>query len=252
MIDCFLERIHHVNHTSPVLINTCIHDYDELTYYIYGNGTTQICDSIYSYGKNTFAFYRAGHPHNEDNHESSNIIYLRFMCRVDNMLLNEGVFNDRNEILLRILRKLRNISEDKSRYSAALTECCLTEAVITAAELQESNKKAENSIDWKQVLNYINENGNTQIDFNELSRKYNYSYSRFRHLFCEKFGVSPNSYLIRHRIESAKMMMSSSSYNLTAIAYDCGFSSSSQFSNIFKKYTGILPSEYKEDCKSKD
>ncbi|MBE6727660.1 MAG: helix-turn-helix transcriptional regulator [Ruminococcaceae bacterium] len=32
---------------------------------------------------------------------------------------------------------------------------------------------------------------------------------------------------------------------ITIIAFDCGFNSSSQFTNIFKKYTGFTPKDYR-------
>lgn len=247
MINCFLERIHHIIHTNPILINTHVHQYDELTYYIYGKGTTCIEDNKYNYKDKTFAFYRARHPHNEDNHVSSNIIYLRFNFDIADLVLKEGVFDDPDETLLPILRKLRNISEDHSNiYRSLMVECCLTELLLTAAGIQNIKKRPVTNINWKQVVDYIDDNSNSDIDFEALARKYNYSYSRFRHLFSEKFGISPTSYLINHRIETAKMLINNTSFSITDIAYNCGFGSSSQFTNIFKNRVGIIPSEYRK------
>jgi AraC-like DNA-binding protein len=63
--------------------------------------------------------------------------------------------------------------------------------------------------------------------------------------FCSAFkqssGLSPHRYLLAHRINRAKEMMKDQNLTLTEIALDCGFSSSSQFSTVFKRITGVSP-----------
>jgi AraC-like DNA-binding protein len=63
--------------------------------------------------------------------------------------------------------------------------------------------------------------------------------------FCRAFkqstGLSPHRYLLEHRVNRAKEMMKDRRRTLTEIALDCGFNSSSQFSIVFKRITGISP-----------
>jgi AraC family transcriptional regulator len=67
--------------------------------------------------------------------------------------------------------------------------------------------------------------------------------------FCRAFkqstGLSPHRYLLARRINRAKDMMKDRSRTLTEIALDCGFSSSSQFSIVFKRITGVSPRIYR-------
>src|ERR1700722_2310406 len=67
--------------------------------------------------------------------------------------------------------------------------------------------------------------------------------------FCRAFkqstGLSPHRYLLDHRVNRAKEMMKDQKRTLTEIALDCGFSSSSQFSIVFKRITGISPRGYR-------
>jgi AraC-like DNA-binding protein len=67
--------------------------------------------------------------------------------------------------------------------------------------------------------------------------------------FCRGFkqstGVSPHRYMLVHRVNRAKEMMSDQMVSLTEIALECGFGSSSQFSVVFKKITGMSPREYR-------
>ena len=67
--------------------------------------------------------------------------------------------------------------------------------------------------------------------------------------FCRGFkqstGLSPHRYMLAHRVNRAKEMMSDQRLSLTEIALDCGFSGSSQFSVVFKRITGISPREFR-------
>jgi len=67
--------------------------------------------------------------------------------------------------------------------------------------------------------------------------------------FCRSFkqsmGLSPHRYLLAHRVNRAKEMMNNQKLSLTEIALDCGFGSSSQFSVVFKKITGMSPREFR-------
>ena len=67
--------------------------------------------------------------------------------------------------------------------------------------------------------------------------------------FCRSFkhstGLSPHRYILTHRVKRAKELMNDQRLSLTEIAFDCGFSGSSQFSVVFKRVTGISPREYR-------
>ena len=63
--------------------------------------------------------------------------------------------------------------------------------------------------------------------------------------FKQSTGLSPHRYLLTHRINRAKEMMTDQNRTLTEIAFDCGFNSSSQFSTVFKRITGISPRNHR-------
>lgn len=64
-------------------------------------------------------------------------------------------------------------------------------------------------------------------------------------------GMTLCAYLTHKRIEAARYMLESSSYNLSEIASMCGFSQLSYFTRIFKKLCGKLPSVYRNEKRSK-
>lgn len=245
MFDCKLKQIHRVKHTIPIKINTQTHRYDELVYFINGCGTTQISGETYNYKAGDFAFYKMGTAHNECDPEPCDIIWLHFSFAIDNVELKEGLFCDVDGRLLSSLQKLRKLSIEQNEYKNQLVESCLAETIIIATQTQSATEDLHSRTNWEKILNYIDANINEQIDFALLAKNNGYSYDRFRHLFSERFGRSPYTYLISQRIEHAKRLLKNSSSSITDIAFDCGFNSSSQFTNIFKKYVGVTPKIYK-------
>lgn len=252
MLHCHLSRTRHDIHTLPFRTSMQIHETDELTYFISGEGTTEIAGTVLPYQKGTFAFYRAGTVHNEVDPVPCEVIWTHFTVQIDGISLREGVFEDPHGELLLLLRKLRRLSLEESPYRDILVESCLSEIAVTAALLQQETPPERTSADWQAVVDFIDRNSNTEIDFEALAARSHYSYHRFRHLFTEKFGVPPYAYLLRRRIEHATLMLQSTTLSLTEIAYDCGFASSSQFSNIFKKHLGMTPTAYREDARESE
>lgn len=249
MIDCKLGQINHVKHTIPVKIDLQTHDYDELTYFISGNGTTEINGKVYDYSPSTFAFYKMGTVHNEIDPEPCEIIWTHFSFNMKGIDLKEGVFPDRDGKLLRRLKKLRGISLKQSLHNSYLTECCVAEIVAIIAEKQSQDGAFQDSLNWNKILDYIDSNITVEINFSLIAKQNGYSYDRFRHIFKSRFGLSPYAYLTAQRIEHAKRLLEGSTSSITDIAFDCGFNSSSQFTNIFKKHIGLTPKEYKAEKK---
>lgn len=66
-------------------------------------------------------------------------------------------------------------------------------------------------------------------------------------------NLSFGDYIRKMRIEKAMMLMNTSAYSLTEIAYLTGFSDQSHFNRIFKKQTGQNPSTFRKNLlKSKE
>jgi len=63
-----------------------------------------------------------------------------------------------------------------------------------------------------------------------------------------KYRMNFKDFLNQYRIEEAKKMLLSAEYDhktVLAVVYDAGFNSKSVFNNAFKKFTGLTPSEFR-------
>ncbi len=63
--------------------------------------------------------------------------------------------------------------------------------------------------------------------------------------FKKEVGKSFSDYLSEVRIKKAKILLSDSNLTLSEITFEVGFSCQSYFSDKFKKYVGMTPSEYR-------
>lgn len=97
----------------------------------------------------------------------------------------------------------------------------------------------------KKAISFMRKNYDKPIQLKELGKITGYSPNHFQHLFTETMGISPSKYLEKIRIAKAKYLLMENEKTLCTIAYECGFSSQSYFSKIFKKHTLISPHEYK-------
>lgn len=98
----------------------------------------------------------------------------------------------------------------------------------------------------KQALEYIENNVGKDISLNEISEKLNISSYYFSKLFKEETNEGFVEYLTKRRVEKAKDMLKDPSKSIKEIGSECGYSDPNYFSRIFKKSTGMTPTEYKE------
>lgn len=91
------------------------------------------------------------------------------------------------------------------------------------------------------IMAYIREHCSEQISTEDLIRISGYGRTRLFELFTDIAGTTPTDYLNRCRVEKARELLLSSNKSIKDIAKECGFTSSSYFKIVFKKYFGSSP-----------
>lgn len=92
----------------------------------------------------------------------------------------------------------------------------------------------------------FSENYGIQYSLKDLAEKYHINHYYLSHIFKKVTGYSIMEYLTRCRLAAAKRYLTSTELSIGNIVEQCGFSSSSDFSRIFKAQNGITPSEFRK------
>ena len=95
------------------------------------------------------------------------------------------------------------------------------------------------------VANHIKHHLGEKQTLEKLAEIANLSPIYFHRLFSERFGKTPNKYILEHRIAAAKLALLSDNISISQIASDYGFSTQSYFNNKFKEATGMTPLKYR-------
>ena len=135
---------------------------------------------------------------------------------------------------------LWNKQETGYKYrAAALLYQILAECYIQNDKPQAPRSKIQSSVDFMRE-HYKN----PDLTVKEIARQSFMSEVYFRKLFRAEYGMSPQKYLIRLRLQNAVGLISTGYYSLKEVAYLSGYSDYKYFSVEFKKAMGVSPSQY--------
>lgn len=92
---------------------------------------------------------------------------------------------------------------------------------------------------------YIEENIDARISFEKLATQLAISRRNFDRRFIKATGNTPVEYLQRVKIEAAKKELERGRKSIFEIMTDVGYSDDKAFREVFKKVTGISPTDYR-------
>lgn len=98
----------------------------------------------------------------------------------------------------------------------------------------------------KKVVKYIEENISNRIDINELAQMTRWSSQHFIRVFTQFMGDTPYQFILKKKIEKAKVLATESDISMKDIAFELGFQSYGNFCKLFKRETGKNPDEYRK------
>ena len=99
------------------------------------------------------------------------------------------------------------------------------------------------------VIEYLEKRIYEKINMEEMSRALSFSKSYIYKKFVAESGYSVVDYFTIMKTTEAKRLIRETKMNFFEISERLGFSSSHYFSTVFKRYTGMTPSQYKLSCR---
>jgi len=91
----------------------------------------------------------------------------------------------------------------------------------------------------------LHENIRGRIRLAEVARECGLSVSHFARSFKTSFGISTHQWLIQHRIERAKELMTGTRSSLMEIAIQSGFSDQAALTRAFQHLVGVAPGSWR-------
>jgi AraC-like DNA-binding protein len=102
------------------------------------------------------------------------------------------------------------------------------------------------SAEVRLALAWLDQNIGQPLSIPQLAAASGLSQSHFRQRFHKETGFTPSDYLSRRRVLRAKQILQNRQVPITEVAFRLGFQSSPYFAAVFRKFTGMTPSEYRE------
>ena len=138
------------------------------------------------------------------------------------------------QIFLPEMREAENQALREARFFQLVTTLQYAQ---TQAEYSSTKYKLHKLLTWLQEHCFEDHNWQQLAETFHLTTR-----TAFRHI-KEATGLTPDNYLKRLRLVSARVKLRETEMSVTEIAYLCGFANSNHFTTLYKKVFGITPSE---------
>lgn len=142
-----------------------------------------------------------------------------------------------------ISAELFEIKKMRKCLNAAAIKGLMLADFMGAAELQQTPARTLQSI--HSAIHLIHTQYMNNISLESVAKKINYTPYYLSRLFKKHTGSTFTEYLSNYRIEQSKKLIREGELSMKEIAASVGFNSQGYFTKIFKKHTGISPSEFK-------
>lgn len=251
------------------------HEVFEMVYIKRGNAVFEISGDAADIGPNNIVIIKPRQPHKFIVKSGGGCEFIVFNFKFENRLNNQvaevsledflnflngketGHFiklkvSARNDIIVlleRILEEKKN-NDIGSEFLSYLLMLELFVLLSRTLKMEWENSIMGKSGKLNEVIeaavSFINNNYERNITLSDISRYVFLSRSYFAKAFKEIKGVSPIHYLLKIRVERAGELLVHTGRKVSDIASGVGFSNQQRFNEIFKKYTGMTPLQYRK------
>ena len=180
-----------------------------------------------------------------------NLVYLEPVLVNTNQIEPYHYFTgDAAQELETIFEELRHEYEKHDAFSSMFVRANIVRLLAVIAreyKIQERDKLFSNYREaLDNALAYINTHYMEKIYLEDVCKIALMSERSFFYLFKQIIGMPFSKYLQYLRVLRAQELLSSTDRTQYDISLECGFQSLTYFHRVFKKFTGLLPGQYRQ------
>lgn len=155
------------------------------------------------------------------------------------------------EIFTKLLKHYNTLSDSEEIILQSLLLQLIYTTSKDATTKNKSGNYSSNSHVIEKSLKYIKEHLTEDLTLESVANAMSFSPIHFHNSFKRAVGKTLRDYVEQQRIKKAVNLLFTTNNSLTQIAYECGFSSQSYFSYVFKRRMKKTPREYAQEIHSK-
>lgn len=246
------------------------HDFWEIVYILEGVAEISADDRILKLRKNQIIFHKPMEFHAIRPADNTNpkLFILSFSAsgKIMNRFKNKIFHLDPklHSMLMQILKFMEENNNIESQNTTPVTYLqrfsdgsCYGQTVknmtenflmtlYNAGSLDSQLLENNETVIYNKAISFIDKTIYERISVPAVSKECNVSLAYLKKIFAKYTGLGIHEYILKSKISLAKQMLDSGS-SVKSISNKLAFSSQNYFSYVFKRETGISPSEYKKD-----
>lgn len=191
-----------------------------------------------------------------------------FECYYVHLILEEGYLfdilsevpyffkTDKSELYRSLFTLIIKYYDTLTPKDEIILHSRLLELIYTVSRDAENiNKKSEGKRSGAKIIEnaviYIKNNLTEDLSLKSIAKAMSISHIHFHNSFKSSVGKTVHEYVEEQRIKKAIDLLITTDMTLTQIAFECGFSSQSYFSYVFKRKMKKTPREYIKEINEK-
>lgn len=172
-----------------------------------------------------------------------------------NMLCEEHIIRFEKDTQAKIMAILKEMEQEWNSYNAyselllkgllnKLIILCLRERIIGGSHILSLEKKHDYLAN---AIKYIKAHLRDDPSLEETANHINISASYLSKIFINYLHTSYSAFVLNEKLTYASKLLTDTKLSMTEIALEAGFSSSSYFSDCYRRKSGISPLKYRKE-----
>lgn len=150
------------------------------------------------------------------------------------------------EILSLLTRMHAEYNTKKMGYQEILRSRLIELLICTMRKIQLPDSESIDNSMVQHVIRYIQKHYPEKLSLNEITSKYNFSLSQKGYIFKKETGMNFQDYVQNIRINESCRLLINTNLTITEVSSAVGYSDVKFFNELFKRYLGITPGQYRK------